>query len=364
MNGRAWDRIRWLRIPAAVLLAWLPAAASMAAAAAPPAAGAPELSVAAEAFLAGLTEGEREQASWPFADDERTDIHYAPINLDGLRHGELPEAAHQAGERLLAAALSEAGLTRVHQVQALEAVIREQESFLMNLSGLRDPGRYFWAIFGDPGLQAPWAFRYEGHHLSLNVTVTDAGVATTPLFIGAQPRVVPEGLDVGPPPGTAVLGEEERLARTLYASFDPGQRQRATLDYQPDRGLMIGQVARVDPPDPVGLSRREMDPVQRRLLDELIDQLAGVWNETLAAARRAEVAAARDALHFAHAEADDPPDSFYTRISAPSLLIEIDNTEGGDHVHAVWHSPEGDFGADLLARHLAEHHGVELVRRD
>ena len=35
----------------------------------------------------------------------------------------------------------------------------------------------------------------------------------------------------------------------------------------------------------------------------------------------------------------------------PGMLIDIDNTEDGDHVHAVWHSSAGDFGDDLLARH-------------
>ncbi len=129
----------------------------------------------------------------------------------------------------------------------------------MRASGpLRDPGRYFWALFGEPDRASPWGYRYEGHHLSLNVTVTPDGVATTPLFIGSQPRVVPEGLDVGPPAGTAVLGEEERLARALYAALDDDQRRRATLDYEADRGLMIGQVARIDSTRPVGVARRDL----------------------------------------------------------------------------------------------------------
>ena len=322
-----------------------------------------EIESAAQALLGQLSEDERDTAMWPFADDERTDIHYAPLGLDGQRHGELNETAYQAGERLLAATLSEAGLTRVRHIRDLEGVIREQENVLMRLTGMRDPGRYFWAFFGEPGPQNPWAYRYEGHHLSLNVTSTPAGFATTPLFIGAQPRVVPEGLETpSPPAGTAVLGEEERLARALYASLDPTHRERATLDYRPDRGHMIGQVARVETQVPIGVARSDLNPEQRRLLDALVEKFIGLWNPQLAALRRAEVAAARAELHFAHVEVADPPDSFYTRVSAPSLLIEIDNTEGGDHVHAVWHQPDGDFGDDLLARHLAASHGVTLVR--
>lgn len=59
---------------------------------------------------------------------------------------------------------------------------------------------------------------------------------------------------------------------------------------------------------------------------------------------------------------DDPPFSFYVRVAGPGVLIEIDNTAGGDHLHAVWHSPGADFSQGPLAAHLESRHGV-LVRR-
>ena len=105
-----------------------------------------------------------------------------------------------------------------------------------------------------------------------------------------------------------------------------------------------------------------MTDAQRRLLDALLDRFAGFWGGELASRRRDEIRAAQGDLHFAHVEAAEPPNAFYTRISATELLIEIDNTQGGDHVHAVWHDPRGDFGEDLLARHLEDHHRVVLVR--
>lgn len=322
-----------------------------------------DLDAAGSRFLAALDADQRSEAVWGFDDAERTDIHYAPIGLDGLRHGDLEASALDAAQALLAAALSVEGLARVDRVRALEAVVHAQANPVLRLAGLFDPGRYFWAVFGEPAAP-PWAFRFEGHHLSLNVTVTPAGVSTTPLFIGAQPRVVPDGLDVGPPAGTAVLAEQERLARELYGSLNDAQRARATLPYQDDRGLTIGQVARVDAPQqPVGVPRGDLDAGQRDLLDALAGSLAGLWAADIAAARRADIAAATAGLHFAFAAAAVPPNSFYARVSAPSLLIEIDNTEGGDHVHAVWHQPGGDFADDLLARHLAADHGISLVRR-
>jgi hypothetical protein len=328
---------------------------------APLAAQSPDLAAAARAFLAGLTPAERDAAHWPFADAERSDVQYAPVRLDGLRHGDLAQEGYERGEQVLRTALSRAGYDKVAAIRLLERDVREAESTLLRPFGLRDPGRYFWAFFGEPGDGSPWAFRYEGHHVSLNVTsVPGRPPASTPLFLGAQPRVASAS---SPSAGVAALGEEERLARMLYAALDAAQRAKATLPYASDRGHMIGQVARLAPPSPLGLARSAMNERQQAPLDALLETLASFWSEPIARARRAELAAARAELHFAFAESDDPPDAFYVRVSGPGVLIEIDNTEGGDHVHAVWHRPGADFADDLLARHWSEEHGVQLARQ-
>ncbi|MEM7138185.1 MAG: DUF3500 domain-containing protein [Myxococcota bacterium] len=66
---------------------------------------------------------------------------------------------------------------------------------------------YSIAIYGEPG-SARWAFRFEGHHLSVNLTFLkdrdtgETSVYTTPLFIGAFPMVIPEA-----PPGDDITEE-------------------------------------------------------------------------------------------------------------------------------------------------------------
>jgi hypothetical protein len=149
----------------------------------------------------------------------------------------------------------------------------------------------------------------------------------------------------------------------LYAALEGEHRAAATLDYRSDRGHMIGQVARLDAPEPMGVASADMTEAQRALLHALLDRFATFWAGDIADALRADVEIARPALQFAHVEADEPPNAFYSRISGPGVLIEIDNTEGGDHVHAVWHRPGADFGRDLLAGHLAADHGIRLVHR-
>ncbi len=326
------------------------------------------LAAAARRLLAALPAEAREQARFAFDDEEREDVRYAPFFLDGARHGELgPEAAARV-DVLLAAALSPSGLEKVRRIRALEAVVARKDrgrAFGLGLlvARFRDPGRYLVAVFGEPDADSPWGFRYEGHHLSLNVTVAPGGApAVTPLFLGAEPRVVPDG---GPEAGVQVLRDEEDLARALYAALPAALRERATLPYAGDRDRMLGQVRRVELGEARGVARGELPPPAQARLDALVEVFLASFPEAVAAARRAEIAAAgRDALRFAWAEAPDPPGAFYWRIQGPRTLIEVDNTTDGDHVHAVWHDAAGDFGDDLLAAHYGADHGVALAPLD
>ncbi|MDE0658914.1 MAG: DUF3500 domain-containing protein [Gammaproteobacteria bacterium] len=320
----------------------------------------PNLADRAGRFLAEMTPQQREAGTWAFTDRERYDIHFAPFDLEGVRHGELSDMAKNTGESLLAAFLSGRGHEKTRAIRQLELDIRELESGRSGVEEFRDPERYYWAVFGEPAVDAAWGFRFEGHHLSLNVTATPGQpAATLPLFLGAQPRLVPAGM---PSAGVAVLGEEERLARELYDSLDESQRAAATLPYKRGRGHMLGQVSTLRDPASVGLPRRDMNDDQRAMLDAFLTEFAGLWNADIEAARLKEINDAREGLHFAFVDRADPPFSFYVRVSGPGVLIEIDNTAGGDHLHAVWHRPGADFGEDLLAAHLERHHGV-LARR-
>jgi hypothetical protein len=317
-------------------------------------------------LLAALPEDARAEAAYPFADAEREDVHYAPLGLDGARHGELPDRAASLTEELLAISLGSRGLDKARLIRRNELAVAAKDEarwvpgFVVRR--MRDPGRYFLALFGTVSASAPWGYRYEGHHLSLNLTLAPGkAAASTPLFLGAEPRVVPEGL---PDAGARALGEEEDAARALVAALPPGLRARATLAYVDGRELMLGQVSRIEPLAPAGVSRGEAPPEAQRHFDALVELFASNFAAEVADARRREIdAAGKDALRFLWAEAPEPPGVFYFRLSGPRTLIEVDNTTDGDHVHAVWHDARGDFGDDLLGAHLREAHGLELARR-
>ena len=56
----------------------------------------------------------------------------------------------------------------------------------------RDPGLYYLRVFGDPAGQAPWGWRFGGHHVSVSHLVVDGQVvASTPSFLGCDPACAP-----------------------------------------------------------------------------------------------------------------------------------------------------------------------------
>ena len=90
---------------------------------------------------------------------------------------------------LVDAVLSAEGAAKVRGVLALEAMLQERTAN----KAFRDPLNYALALFGAPG-PAPWAWRFEGHHVSLTLTiVAGIGIAVTPHFLRRQPVLGPGG---------------------------------------------------------------------------------------------------------------------------------------------------------------------------
>ena len=65
-----------------------------------------------------------------------------------------------------------------------------------------------------------------------------------------------------------------------------------------------------------------------------------------------------DKLLFAWAGSTEPGKGNYYRIQSPDFLFEYDNTQNNaNHPHAVWRDFAGDFGEDILQKHLGAEHG-------
>jgi hypothetical protein len=101
----------------------------------------------------------------------------------------------------------------------------------------------------------------------------------------------------------------------------------------------------------------DCDEAQRELAGRLIRRYLDRLPEEFAAQEWRRVEPTLPVTHFAWAGPGEPGTSHYYRLHGPAILIEYDNTDAnGNHIHAVWRDPAGDFGADLLAAHYAASH--------
>ncbi len=300
----------------------------------------------ANRFVNALDDGQRQKAMIAFDSGNRLDWHYIPRSRSGLALGEMRPNQAEAARALFASVLNQRGLELLDGVRLLESVLREQQG------SFRDPGRYYVSVFGTPG-RFPWGWRFEGHHLSLNVTLPSAGhVAVTPFFTGAHPATVREG----PNAGFRLLGASEDLARQLMAGLDDQQRRTATIANRSFGEIVASPLREQDLGTPKGLLLSEMTGAQRTLVEALMDRFLGTLAADLLAQQKQRVMEQGLAsFRFAWAGSPTPGEAHYFRVHGPVTLIEHDNTQNGaNHVHAVWRDLAADFGRDALADHYRQ----------
>ncbi|RKF28869.1 DUF3500 domain-containing protein [Micromonospora globbae] len=303
-----------------------------------------QMRAAAGDLLAALDEPARARAVYRFDDtDARQWLGYRPRPRPGVCLDDLGRPARKAAHRLLATALSPAAYAQAMAIVALEEVLDRAEGW----RGGRHSGDYWVAVFGDPVRDDRWAWRLEGHHLSVSMTVVDDQVSPAPIFFGANPATVRHaGHPVSRP-----LGVEEDLARALLDSMGPAARARAIIADEAPGDIVSATRPRVrGPVEPLGVPADRLGPTARALLDQLV----AVYLDRLPpelATREARRLDGRE-LHVAWAGPVQPGQRHYYRVQGDDLLIEYDNTtDDGNHAHTVLRRPESDFGQDVLAAH-------------
>jgi hypothetical protein len=307
---------------------------------------------AALAFLGTLDSRRARQVAFPFADAERLNWHYVPRRREGLPLKDMTADARAAAHALLQSALSSAGYTKAQDVIRLEGVLRQLETFG---AFMRDPENYAVTVFGTPGPSAPWGWRFEGHHLSLNFTIVPGrAIAVTPAFLGANPATVRSG----PLQGLRALRDEQDLGLLLARSLDSAQRAHALI-----AGASLGDIVsgpgRADALKvPAGVPLGDLGQESRGLAVRLLETYARNMRSDLAESELRRIhAAGIERVHFAWAGPIDPARPHYYRLHGPTVLIEYDNTQNdANHIHSVWHDPRNDVGADVLRAHYRTGH--------
>lgn len=336
------------------------------------AASARQMAEAAQAFLAVLPEQQRAAAQFPFeADSVRTHWSNLPamfVARSGARLGDLNDLQRRRLHDLLRASTSSQGYQKIAGVVHLDELLYNEASAAVAAGTRRLPdglveswtsANYWISFFGRPGADANWGWQLSGHHLAGNFTVVGDRLAFTPLFLGAEPNEIMEGLEAG----WRVLAHESERGFELLQALEAGQRARAVVNAEVPRDVLEGPGRKGSLETFAGIPASALTDAQRVLLWALVEEYVANADHDAAGAQLARIQAdGLDRLHFAWmGPTDDATKPYYYRVHGPSILIEYVveqgvGTEAANHVHSIVRDPSNDYGGDWLGKHYEEHH--------
>ena len=305
-----------------------------------------DMAVAAHNFWVALTPEQQAKCTFQFDDAERFNWHFIPRERKGLTWNDMMPAQQALAHAFLASGLSQRGYRQAVTIMSLDQILKDIEQ---GKGPKRDPNNYAFSVFGSPGDHATWGWRVEGHHLSVNFTISDGRAVAGPVFMGTNPAEV---LD-GPRKGLRVLGVEEDMGRELIKSMTDEQRKKAIIDAKSPAEIITGNKRKAEPGPMVGVTFGEMTPAQKKMTMTLVENYAHRLRPELADDDLAKIEKAGvENIHFAWAGGIEPGEGHYYRLHGPTFLVEFDNTQNkANHIHTVWRDSANDFGEDLLKQH-------------
>jgi hypothetical protein len=307
---------------------------------------------AAQQFLESLSAEQKAKATFPFDSKERTNWWFVPREdkkkqptRKGLPLKEMTDEQKKAALALVAAGTSASGDKQAVTIMSLEAILREQEQ---GRGPVRDPEWYFFTVFGNPSKNGKWGWRVEGHHLSLNFTLSGGEVVgSTPAFFGANPAEIKSGNRKG----FRTLAAVEDLAIQLFNALDDdakkvAYRKEGFPDPAPHQTAVKPDVG-----PPTGLAAGKMTKQQRGLLMQLVEAYANRMPPDVAEMELKDVRKAGvDKIHFAYTGGTEPGKAHTYRVQGPTFVIEFLNVQQdsaknpANHIHSCWRRIQGDFG--------------------
>ena len=314
-----------------------------------------DMAAAAAAWLDSLSAEQRAKATYEYMDGERVFWYYPPLNRHGLALRDMDDE-----QRKLAYCIMERGLTpraykQAAQIIDHETILGKLEKERGVVSFVRDPELYYFTVFGEPGGADPWAWRVEGHHVSLHYSVWgDNVISTTPFFFGANPAEVPQG----PQQGLRILGDRQDLALEMVNGLSSEQRRRAVIYPEAPYDILTYNSSRAVFPQEEGLPGSQMNGAQREMMMTIINEYVTTIREDVAQDKLNAIREqGLDDFYFAWGGGLENNTKHYYRIHGGNFVVEYDNRQNdANHIHSVLRDEENDFANDVLREHLLLYH--------
>jgi hypothetical protein len=321
-------------------------------------------------FIQTLEKHQQDSVFIDFTDSARTNWTNLPLGLQarsGLRYGDLSEQSKIAFHKVLSSLFSSQGYLKTFAIMQVDDILHElfeiqfqqgkvnerSMQFIRKLNW--DYGNYYVAIAGNPQNESVWGLKFEGHHLSINITAAGDLITMTPLFMGSDPAIVEDTQYAGLRP----LSKEEDYGFWLINALDETQKAKATLSEKvpgdiitsPDRPQWLEEYR--------GIKGSELNEGQQKILHYLIEEYIGNLDHQKAEEYLAKLhARGMEAVYFAWIGSYEPMKAHYYIIHSPDFIIEYDNVgflDNANHIHSIWREKGNDFGEDILKKHRMDH---------
>jgi hypothetical protein len=321
-----------------------------------------DTTAAAEAFLATLSEEQREAVLYDYDDEAKTtswsNFPVTFVERAGLNLADLTEEQKTAALTVLEALLSDDAYETVSGIMGGDEYLHDNST-----STESSLGQYYIAFFGDPSETSAFEVQFGGHHLGINATLdgsTDA-ITFAPTHLGVQPAVYTDadGNEVQPFDG---------IYTDAFAFFD-------SLSADQQATLTSGDVSMCAPGDTcdfttgAGLTGADLTDEQKELLLDLIANWSEMADEETAANTRAKIAATLDDTVIAWSGETtydmSTGNGINFSISGPNVYVafqaqqgsagaDVDGvtTAGWGHVHTIYRDPTDDY-ANSVAQQAA-----------
>ncbi|HMH32223.1 MAG TPA: DUF3500 domain-containing protein, partial [Puia sp.] len=224
-------------------------------------ANAQDIVSAAVKFTGMLDSNQKTAALYPFDTDERYQFHYFPVNdRKGIAMDQLNSRQKEAVIDLMKTCLNEQTVSKATDIMQLEVLLKELEKRKAE-DHFRDPGKYYFTVFGLPASNTIWGWRLDGHHVCFSFSVQNRTlVSGTPGFLGANPAVVQDGAQKG----KEILKDEKDLGFALLHSLSGDQLKKALINATAPGDILtyVDRKAMIEHPS--GLRYAEMNTGQQQ----------------------------------------------------------------------------------------------------
>lgn len=321
-------------------------------------------------FINSLQKEELVTVNHDFEDTLRTRWTNLPVGLakrPGISYGELSEESKIRFNHLLTTLLSSQGYLKITSIMNLDDILNivyktayERKTIsgkvfdeVMNLDW--NYKHYFISIWGEPQKEKPWGLKFEGHHISLNLSVAGDKYSLTPLFLGTDPAEV----TISKYAGLRVLSKEEDYGIKLINSLNKEEKLIATLSKEVLQDIITNPTNKNRITQYQGIKASDFNKEQKELFELLIKEYIGNLeyykaNEYLDKIKKSGI----DEIYFAWIGSYERRKPNYYIVNGPDFLIEYDNVgfqKDGNHIHSIWREKNNDFGEDILKKHYVQH---------